>query len=75
MKTTLFNNLSIAAVMASLLLIPVNTSAAALALTVTGVIAMLYADYGRAIEPVTTSGEMISFNPAGVAPASVRQAA
>jgi hypothetical protein len=75
MKTTLLNNLSIVAVMASLLLIPVNTSAAALALTFTGVIALLQADYGRKIEPVMVRGEVLSFSHAGSERVAVRQAA
>jgi hypothetical protein len=61
MKTNLIHNLPIVAVMASLLLIPFSAPAACLALTFTGAAAMLAADYGREIKPVTTDAEIIAF--------------
>jgi hypothetical protein len=54
MKTYTLNNLSILAVLASFALVPVNTVAAGLAFTFTGVVAMLLADYGRTIIPVSS---------------------
>ena len=61
MKTNIINNLPIVAVMASLLLIPFSASAACLALTFTGAVAMLVADYGREIKPVETRAEIVAF--------------
>jgi hypothetical protein len=54
MKTYTINNLSIVAVLASFALVPVSTVAAGLAFTFTGVVAMLLADYGRTIIPVSS---------------------
>jgi hypothetical protein len=61
MKTNILNNLPVAAFAASFLLIPFNTHVAGLAFTLTGVVAMLYADYGRTLEPVRTKAEIIAF--------------
>ncbi|HZZ20183.1 MAG TPA: hypothetical protein VFE25_12475 [Opitutaceae bacterium] len=55
MKTYILNNLPIVAVLASFALIPVNTVAAGMAFTFTGVVAMLFADYGRSISPVSAN--------------------
>jgi hypothetical protein len=64
MKTNLSNNLPIYAVMASFLLIPVSATAAAIAVTLTGVVAMLWSDYGRSFEPLTARCEVIEFKAA-----------
>ena len=61
MKTNLIHNLPVAAVMASIALIPFSAPAACLALTFTGAVAMLALDYGREIKPVTVDAEIIAF--------------
>jgi hypothetical protein len=61
MKTNLIQNLPVAAVMASLLLIPFSTPAACLALTFSGAVAMLVADYGREIKPLTADADIVAF--------------
>jgi hypothetical protein len=65
MKSNLLNNLPVLAVMASFLLVPVSTTAACMAFTFTGVVAMLVADYGREIEPLTAQAEIIAFRANG----------
>jgi hypothetical protein len=65
MKNTLIKNLSILAVLASFLVIPVSTVAAGIAFTFTGVIAMLVADYGRTIEPLTVNADVVAFKASG----------
>jgi hypothetical protein len=64
MKNTLIKNLSILAVLASFLVIPVSTVAAGIAFTFTGVIAMLVADYGRTIEPLTIDRDIAALKAA-----------
>jgi len=61
MKNTLTKNIPILAVLASFLLVPVSTVAAGVAFTFTGVIAMLVADYGRTIEPLTANADIVAF--------------
>jgi hypothetical protein len=64
MKNYITHNLPILAVLASFALIPVNTAAAGVAFTFTGVIAMLFADYGRNIIPVSANAGAFAFRSA-----------
>jgi hypothetical protein len=71
MKNLLLKNISILAVLASFLVIPVSTVAAGIAFTFTGVIAMLVADYGRTIHPITANADVVAFN---MAPSELAEA-
>ncbi len=61
MKT---NNLPMKAFLAALgaiLFVPVSAVAAAFAFTVTGVFALLLADYGRTLEPLRAEAALVPF--------------
>jgi hypothetical protein len=61
MKKLLLNNLSIVAVLASFLLVPVGAVAAGMAFTFAGVVAMLCADYGRTFVPLGSNANVVAF--------------
>jgi hypothetical protein len=75
MKATTLSSLSILAVVASAFLIPVSVGAAGVALTLTGVVAILLADYHRPAPAATPRAEVIRFPAARPALARDRQAA
>ena len=54
MKTNLIHNLPVIAVMASILLLPFSMPAACTALTLSGVMAIFLADYGRTVGPLAS---------------------
>jgi len=60
MKATTLSSLSILAVVASAFLIPVSAGAAALALTITGAVAVLLTDYNRPVPALGARAEEIS---------------
>jgi len=74
MKATTLSSLSILAVVASAFLIPVSVGTAGLALTLTGVVAVLLTDYHRPIPALEVRAEVISF-PGARRPLADRQAA
>lgn len=64
----------LAAVLACVLL-PVSAAAASIALSVTGILAVLAADYGRSMEPVRAKSHVIPFNEPSCPPDGLREAA
>ncbi|GEM_PF-903791 len=75
MKTLVSITLSTLAVVAAFLVMIANTGAGGLAFTALGVLAMLYADYGRKVEPMRARASVISMDAAGANPREEREAA
>lgn len=61
MKATTLSSLSLLAVVASAFLIPVSAAAAGLALTLTGAVAVLLADYNRPTPALEARAEVLPF--------------
>jgi hypothetical protein len=60
-KAASLHRLALLGVAAALLTLPIDASAAGIALAVTGVVAILLADYGRNVEPLRASGDIVPF--------------
>ena len=65
MNTTILPVIAFLAASAAYILLPVGAVAAAMTLTATGVLAIFLADYGRAMEPVKATAEIVEFEPQG----------
>lgn len=76
MKNNSIPALSFLAVLAAIILLPVSAPVSAIALTITGVLAVLVSDYGRDLRPISEQGNVISVDfSAGRTTASMRKAA
>jgi len=75
MKTLVTITLSTLAAVAAFLVMYANAGAAGTAYTTLGVLAMLYADYGRKVEPLRARARLISMKQAGDTPREMREAA
>lgn len=75
MKTNILPITAFLAALAAVALLPVSAATASLALTVTGVLLILVADYGRSPSTLEIHAPVMPFHPAGLATASLRQAA
>jgi hypothetical protein len=75
MKSTTLPAVAFLAAIAAFVLLPVSAAAAAIAFTLTGVLCMLVADYGRTIEPVRPAAEIIPFDSGRRTPACLNRAA
>jgi hypothetical protein len=60
MNTTSLPAISFLAVLAASIFLPISAAASCIALTVTGVLAMLVSDYGRNSTPLQLRAEVIS---------------
>jgi hypothetical protein len=67
--------LAFLAVIAATILLPLSATASGIALTVTGVVAMLAADYGREITPLRIPANVVPFEASGRGPATLQKAA
>jgi hypothetical protein len=67
--------LAFLAVLSAIILLPVGAAASSIALTVTGVIAILAADYGREMSPLYVRASVIPFEAPGRASAGLKEAA
>jgi hypothetical protein len=67
--------ISFLTVLSAIILLPVGAAASSIALTVTGVLAVLSADYGRELAPLGVPADVIAFEAPGRAPAGLKEAA
>jgi hypothetical protein len=74
-KATSLHRFALLGLVAALLALPVNAAAAGIALAVTGFLAVLFADYGRNMEPLRVSADVIPFNPPRSPVSEMRDAA
>jgi hypothetical protein len=75
MKSNILPPIPFLAAVVALVILPVSPLAASFVATVTGVLSVLILDYGRFIEPLDLSAEIIPFYPPGRAPAESSEAA
>lgn len=75
MKSHFFTNLSILAMIAAFLVVPVSAKAAVIAFTVTGILAVMMADYGRDLKPVRDRARLVPFEGTGCGQAEFDEAA
>ncbi|HEY1847849.1 MAG TPA: hypothetical protein VGG37_01525 [Opitutaceae bacterium] len=64
MNTTTFPIKAFLAALAGAALLPVGPGFAALAFTASGLLALLASDYGRTLEPIRASAQLLPFRPA-----------
>jgi hypothetical protein len=67
--------LAFLAVLSAIILLPVGAAASSIALTVTGVVAILAADYGREISPLGLRASVVPFEASGRNSAGLKEAA
>jgi hypothetical protein len=67
--------LAFLAVLSAIILLPVGAAASSIALTVTGVLAVLTADYGRETAPLGLPANVVAFGSPGRTPAGLKRAA
>jgi hypothetical protein len=60
-KPTVLHNIALLGIVAALLLLPFNATACGITLAINGVFAMLLADYGRNVEPLTVPTRVVPF--------------
>ena len=65
MNTRILPVIAFLAALAAFVLLPVGAVAASMTLAVAGMLSVFVADYGRTIEPVTASAEIIAFSEHG----------
>jgi hypothetical protein len=58
-KVTVLHNIALLAVAATLLALPFDATAAAMALAFIGLLGIAFADYGRNIEPLRVPAEIV----------------
>jgi len=75
MKADILPSIALLATILACVLLPVSASAASIALSVTGMLSVLAADYGRNVEPVRVKPRLIPFNEPGCPSAGLREAA
>jgi hypothetical protein len=75
MKSNTLPIASFLAAVAAFVMLPMSAAAAAIAFTVTGVLAVLVADYGRNVEPLRLPAQAIPFISNRGTPAGLREAA
>jgi hypothetical protein len=62
MKTTTLPIKAFLAAIAAIAFLPVGPGAAAIAFTVTGLLAIVLADYGREVQPLEASSNVVPFD-------------
>lgn len=67
--------LAFLAVLSAIILLPVGAAASSIALTVTGVLAILAADYGREMAPLSARSNVMPFEAPGRTSAGLKEAA
>jgi hypothetical protein len=74
-KATLLHNIALMSLAATLLLLPFDATAAAMALAFIGLLAIAFADYGRNIEPLRVPAEVVKMGDSDGSAADLRAAA
>jgi hypothetical protein len=75
MNIKILSAVAVLAAIAASVVLPVNAFAVTTTFSVVGILAILYADYGREIKPLRPQATTIQFNAPGRATADLRQAA
>jgi hypothetical protein len=75
MKTNILPIKALLAVLAAIIFLPIGVGAACMAFAVTGLIAVFLGDYGRSIEPLRASAQVLPFRAPARAAALVPEAA
>ena len=75
MNFKIISPFAVLAAIAAATVLPVNAFAVATTFSVVGILAILYADYGREIRPLRTEGSAINFPAPGRSAAGLREAA
>ena len=75
MKSNTLPIVSFLAAVVAFVMLPMSAPAAAIAFTVTGVLAVLVADYGRNVEPLRLPAQAIPFTLDRGTPSGLREAA
>jgi hypothetical protein len=75
MKTNILPSVAYLGAIAACLLLPVSAAAASIAVSATGMLCVLAADYGRNLEPVRVNSRVVPFNEPGCPAAAFREAA
>ena len=63
MKNSLLHNTALLGFIASFFILPLSAVAAGTAFAIFGVLAVLFADYGRRIEPLQARADIVAFSP------------
>jgi hypothetical protein len=74
-RNLLIQNAALLGVIASLLALPFGAAAAGITFALTGVQAIIVADYGRKIEPLSVTGEVVPMGEPGRPTSDCRAAA
>lgn len=74
-KATSLHRIALLGLVGAVLALPLNAAAAGIGLAVTGFLAVLFADYGRNMEPLRVASDVIPFNPPGNPVSEMRDAA
>jgi hypothetical protein len=74
-RTALIQNAALLGLMASLLALPFGAAAAGITFALTGVLAILIADYGRSIEPLRVRAQVVPMGEPGRPASDYREAA
>jgi hypothetical protein len=75
MNFKILSPFAVLAAIAAATVLPVNAFAVTTTFSVVGILAILYADYGREIRPLRTEGSTINFPSPGRSAAALREAA
>lgn len=75
MKTNILPISAFLAAIVACVILPISAPAAALALTVTGLLSILAADYGRTIRPLSVPAEIVPIDSRGLTLATLGKAA
>jgi hypothetical protein len=62
MKTNILPLIAFLAAIAAFAILPVSAVAASFAVTVTGILSILFSDYGRSLEPVRVPAPVLPFS-------------
>lgn len=74
-RTTLIQNAALLGLTASLLALPLGVAAAGITFALTGVLAVIIADYGRNIEPLRVPAQVVPIGEPGRPTSDYREAA
>ena len=75
MKTNTLPLIAFLAVICAFALLPVSAVAASIAFSVTGVLSVVVADYGRNVQPLQSESRAVAFHAPDRASAGLREAA
>ena len=75
MKTSILSIVAVLAVIAAFTLLAVNAVAATIAFSITGIMSVAVADYGRNLKPLRAESRVVPFNAPGRTAGGLREAA